>query len=55
VGQALADAETTAVVACAMASNGASLRVLEKLGLTREGEVLLPGSSEPTVTLARRK
>jgi RimJ/RimL family protein N-acetyltransferase len=52
---ALADPETTAVVACALASNAGSLRVLEKLGLQRVGEVMLPETSEPTVKLARMK
>jgi hypothetical protein len=32
-----------------------SLRVLEKLGLERIGEVLLPDSNEPTVKLAHVK
>jgi RimJ/RimL family protein N-acetyltransferase len=52
---ALADPATTAVVACALASNAASLRVLTKLGLVRVGEVLLTGASEPAVKLARGK
>jgi RimJ/RimL family protein N-acetyltransferase len=52
---ALADPATTAVVACALAGNAASLRVLEKLGLVRVGEVMLPEASEPTVKLAREK
>jgi RimJ/RimL family protein N-acetyltransferase len=52
---ALADPATTAVVACALAGNAGSLRVLEKLGLDRVGEVLLPGETEPTVKLARVK
>jgi RimJ/RimL family protein N-acetyltransferase len=52
---ALADLATTAVVACAQASNAASLRVLNKLGLERVGEVLLPEECEPTVKLARVK
>ena len=52
---ALADPATTAVVACALESNAASLRVLEKLGLERVGEVMLPETSEPTVKLARVK
>jgi RimJ/RimL family protein N-acetyltransferase len=52
---ALADPATTAVVACARAGNAGSLRVLEKLGLERVGEVLLPGTGEPTVKLARVK
>jgi RimJ/RimL family protein N-acetyltransferase len=50
---ALADPATTAVVACARADNAGSLRVLEKLGLGRVGEVVLAGASEPTVMLAR--
>ena len=52
---ALADPATTAVVACARAGNVGSLRVLEKLGLGRVGEVMLPGASEPTVKMARVK
>jgi ribosomal-protein-alanine N-acetyltransferase len=52
---ALADSATTVVVACALASNVGSIRVLEKLGLERVGAVLLPGTSEPTVKLARVK
>jgi RimJ/RimL family protein N-acetyltransferase len=52
---ALADPATAAVVACALAGNAGSLRVLEKLGLGRVGEVTLPETSEPTVKLARVK
>jgi RimJ/RimL family protein N-acetyltransferase len=52
---ALADPATTAVVACALAGNAPSLRVLEKLGLRRVGEVMLPQTNEPTVKLARGK
>jgi RimJ/RimL family protein N-acetyltransferase len=52
---ALVDPETSAVVACALSGNAGSLRVLEKLGLVRVGEVTLPGESEPTVKLARVK
>jgi RimJ/RimL family protein N-acetyltransferase len=52
---ALADPATTAVVACALASNAGSLRVLEKLGLKRIGEVMLSETNEPTVKLARVK
>jgi len=52
---ALADPATTAVVACALAGNVGSLRVLAKLGLERVGEVMLPETSEPTVKLARVK
>jgi len=43
------------VVACALAGNAGSLRVLEKLGLERVGEVMLPETSEPAVKLARVK
>lgn len=49
---ALGDTATTAVVACALAGNAASLRVLEKLGLERVGEVLRPETSELIVKLA---
>jgi [ribosomal protein S5]-alanine N-acetyltransferase len=52
---ALADPATTTVVACARANNAGSLRVLEKLGLERVGEVMLPEANEPTVKLARVK
>jgi RimJ/RimL family protein N-acetyltransferase len=52
---ALLDPATTAVVAYALAGNLASLRVLEKLGLERAGEVVLPGASEITVKMARGK
>jgi hypothetical protein len=37
----------------ALAGNASSLRVLEKLGLERVGEVMLPEATEPTVKLAR--
>jgi RimJ/RimL family protein N-acetyltransferase len=50
---ALNDASVTAIVACASASNRGSLRVLEKLGLVKVGEVLLPDSAELTIKLAR--
>ena len=50
---ALTDPATKAVVAYADISNVASLRVLQKLGLARVDEVLLPGESEPTVKLSR--
>lgn len=52
---ALADPATTAVVACALAGNAGSLRVLRKLDLERVGEVMLPETSEVTVKLARVK
>jgi [ribosomal protein S5]-alanine N-acetyltransferase len=50
---ALADAATSAVVACVMASNTGSLRVLEKLGLERVGAVMFPEANEPAIKLAR--
>jgi len=52
---ALADPATTAVVACALVGNVGSLRVLEKLGLVRVGEVMLHEASEPAVKLVRVK
>ena len=52
---ALADSTTEAIVAYADISNVASLRVLQKLGLSHVGKVLLPGEREPTVKLARFK
>jgi RimJ/RimL family protein N-acetyltransferase len=52
---ALVDPATTAVVGCAKSGNAASLRVLEKLGLSRVGEVLLSGEREPTVKLMRTR
>jgi hypothetical protein len=51
----LADPATTAVVACSLAGNTGSLRVLEKLGLEGSGEVLLPEASAPTVKVAGGK
>lgn len=53
VERALSDPTTSAVVACALASNRASLRVLEKLGLERTGEALLPVAPEPAIQLVR--
>ena len=50
---ALADPATSAVVACAVASNTGSLRVLEKLGLVRVGEAMLSEHDEPVVKLSR--
>ncbi len=52
---ALADPATAAIVACAHADNSSSLRVLEKLGLTRIGELTRSGDSRPTVKLARMR
>lgn len=53
VALALSDPVTASVVACARIDNGASLRVLEKLGLARTGEAVLPGVPEPVAKLAR--
>ena len=52
---ALEDPATSAVVACALAGNAGSLRVLEKLGLSRVAELTLAKESEPTVLLVRTK
>jgi RimJ/RimL family protein N-acetyltransferase len=52
---AIADPTTSAVVACARASNALSLRVLNKLGLELIGEAILPGTSESTLKLIRQK
>jgi RimJ/RimL family protein N-acetyltransferase len=48
---ALADPATTAVVACALAGNAASLRVLGKLGLEPVGEVTTPDTNQRAVKL----
>jgi ribosomal-protein-alanine N-acetyltransferase len=48
---ALADPAVTAVTACALAGNAASLRVLEKLGLERVGEVTTPNTNQRAVKL----
>jgi RimJ/RimL family protein N-acetyltransferase len=53
VRMALADVSTARIVACALAANRASVRVLEKVGLTRTGEVTLPGFGETALTFAR--
>jgi RimJ/RimL family protein N-acetyltransferase len=55
VRMALADPGITAVVACTHAGNAGSLRVLEKLGLERVGEVMQPGAGEATVKMARSR
>jgi RimJ/RimL family protein N-acetyltransferase len=55
VQSALADQATAAVVACALAGNTGSLRVLEKLGLARVDTLWLPGTNEPTVKMVRAK
>lgn len=48
---ALDDPDTTAIVATALARNAGSLRVLEKLGLTQVGELMLHEPREPAVKL----
>lgn len=53
VALALNDRATAAVVACARIDNVGSIRVLEKLGLARTGEAVLPGVPEPVAKLAR--
>lgn len=50
---ALTDPATVAVVAFAVAGNAGSLRVLEKLGLVRVGEVTLSEHDDPAVKLSR--
>lgn len=55
VAIAMADPDTAAVVACALAGNTGSLRVLQKLGLQRVGEAMLHGTDQPTVLMARSK
>lgn len=50
---ALDDLSTTAVVACALVGNKGSLRVLEKLGFKRVGEVQQSSNDQPTVKLIR--
>jgi RimJ/RimL family protein N-acetyltransferase len=53
VQAALADPATAAIVGCAHVENAGSLRVLEKLGLARSGEVILPETGELTIKFAR--
>jgi RimJ/RimL family protein N-acetyltransferase len=43
------------VVACALVDNLASVRVLEKAGLTREGETQFPGFESPAIVFAIAK
>lgn len=52
---ALNDPATSAIVGCASVENGASIRVLEKLGLQRVGKVLLAGESITSVKMELRK
>jgi RimJ/RimL family protein N-acetyltransferase len=46
---ALEGPEVTSVVACALITNKASTRVMEKVGMSRVREFLLPGFSDPLV------
>jgi RimJ/RimL family protein N-acetyltransferase len=50
---ALADPEVTAVVAAALATNRASRRVMEKVGMARVREFAIPGFADPCVAYAR--
>lgn len=50
---AAADPDTRRVVACALAANRASIRVLEKVGLRGAAAVTLPGFPDPAVVMAR--
>ena len=50
---AAADPDTRRVVACALAANRASVRVLEKIGLRKIADATPPGFTEPAVTVAR--
>lgn len=55
VDRALADPAIHAIVGCAVATNLSSIRVLEKLGLHREGETMIADHPEPIVKLVRWK
>ncbi len=46
------DPEVTSVVACALEGNRASTRVMEKVGMSRVREFLLPGFTESCVMYA---
>lgn len=52
VGQAFAALDAARVVACALLANRASVRVLEKTGLTWQAEVRLPGIEPPAGVFA---
>lgn len=52
VRRAWTDPEVTSVMAIALVANRASTRVLEKCGLARRGEVVLPGFTEPAALYA---
>ncbi|HJZ91693.1 MAG TPA: GNAT family N-acetyltransferase [Gemmataceae bacterium] len=53
VGRAWADSRVEAVVACVLVANAASVRVLEKAGLCKVREFVLPGFDEPAAKYAR--
>jgi [ribosomal protein S5]-alanine N-acetyltransferase len=48
----LADPAVTSVVSCALVGNRASTRVMEKVGMSRVREFMLPGFTEPSVMYA---
>jgi RimJ/RimL family protein N-acetyltransferase len=52
VARALGELSARRVVACTLAANAGSVRVLEKAGLVREAEVRLPGFEQPAVVYA---
>ena len=52
VRRALADPDVTCVVAAVLATNRASWRVMEKLGMSRVGDFRAPGFAEPVLTYA---
>ena len=52
VDQAFEKRAARRVVACTLAANIASVRVLEKAGLEREADVRLPGFEEPALVYA---
>lgn len=49
------DANTTAIVACALVGNGASRRVMEKLGMTLHRHCELPDGYGPAVTYRKMR
>lgn len=53
VERGLADPTVTCVVAAALVTNRASTRVMEKCGLVRVREFVLPGFDDPSVVYAR--
>ena len=52
VRRAFADLGVSRVVACVLSPNVASIRVLEKAGLRRQGEARLPGFESPALVYA---